>query len=111
MISEQDLLSADISFEPPIYNKRAKQHQVYLIPRTGSIVKGRVTGIVLYRNLDKVLGKWSVRIDVPVTLVYDNRPEYKIKEFPISDLTKESLRCRVEEAFVEESRRIGQWPS
>ena len=108
MISEQHLLSAGISFDPPLYDKRAKKHRAYLIPPSGSIVKGRVTGILLYRTMDKILGKWSIRIDVPVTLAYDNRPEYVIKEFPISDLTKESLRVRVHEAFEKESRRIRQ---
>lgn len=108
MISESDLLSADISFDPPLYNKRARMHQVYLIPRSGSIVKGRLSGIFLCRTKDKVLGRSPIRIDVPVTLAYDNRPEYVMQEFPISDLTRESLRYRVQEVFEEESRRLRQ---
>lgn len=108
MIAENDLLCADVHFDPPLYNKRAQKHQVYLIPRHGSILKGHVTGIVLYRNKDRVLGKWSIRIDVPFMLAYDNRPEYTIKEFPISDLTKDSLHYRVKEAFEDESRRISK---
>lgn len=110
MISERDLLSADISFDPPLYNKRAKKHQVYLIPRSGSILKGKVTGIVLDRDMDEVLDRWSTSIDVPVTLAYDNRPEYEVKEFPISDLTRDALRIRVKEAFEEETHRIVQRP-
>lgn len=110
MISESDLLSATISFDPPLYNKRAKTHQVYLIPRSGSIVKGRVSGIMLCRTMDKVLGRWSIGIDVPVTLAYDNRPEYVMKEFPISDLMRDGLRLRVKEAFEEETDRIAQRP-
>lgn len=106
MISEDDLLASYVHFDPPLYHKRAGKHQAYLIPRSGSIVKGRVAGILLCRKMDKVLGRWSVRIEVPVTLAYDNRPEYSIKEFPISDLTKESLRHRVREAYEEESCRI-----
>jgi len=106
MISENDLLSADVSFDPPLYYKRAKKHQVYLIPPSGSIIKGKVTGIVLCRSMDKVLGRWSIRIDIPVTLAYDNRPEYVIKEFPISNMTKDSLYQLVKEAFELESHRI-----
>ena len=109
MISEDDLLASYVHFDPPLCDKRAKKHQVYLLPRSGSIVKGRMAGIVLCRKMDKVLGRWSVRIEVPVTLAYDNRPEYSIKEFPISDKTKDSLYYHVQEAFEKESRRIGQW--
>lgn len=106
MISERDLLAADISFDPPIYNKRAKKHQVYLLPRTGSILKGRLNGITLHRKLDKLFGKRVVIVEVPTILVYDNRPEYDIQDFPIKDLTRETLQHRVKEAFEEESRRI-----
>lgn len=106
MISENDLLSADIHFDPPLYNKRAKKHQVYLLPRTGSIVKGRVNGIMVHRKLDKLFGKRVVIVTVPPVLAYDNRPEYDIQEFPIKDLTRESLQHRVKEAFEEESKRI-----
>ena len=106
MISESDLLSAYIHFDPPIYNKRAKKHQVYLLPRTGSILKGRLNGITLHRKLDKLFGKRVVIVDVPRVLVYDNRPEYDIQDFPIVDLTRETLQHRVKEAFEEESRRI-----
>ena len=109
MIAESDLLSADVSFDPPLYNKRAKKHQVYLIPRSGSIIKGKVTGIVLCRSMDKILGRWSIQIKVPVTLTYDNRPECAVKDFPISDRTKDNLYYYVQEAFEKESRRIGQW--
>ncbi len=107
MISEDDLLAADVSFDPPLYKKRVKTHQVYLIPRLGSIVKGKVMGIVLSRTMDRVLGRWSITMEIPVTLAYDNRPEYEVKEFPISDLTRESLYHRILEAFQKESHRIG----
>ncbi|MFO0706707.1 MAG: hypothetical protein U0412_07610 [Nitrospira sp.] len=110
MIAESDLLSADVSFDPPLYNKRARTHQVYLIPRSGSIVKGRVMGIVLHRDVDEVLDEWSAKIDIPVTLAYDNRPEYEIKEFPISDEMRESLGKKVRKVFEEESHRIAQRP-
>jgi hypothetical protein len=108
MISESDLLSAYIHFDPPLYNKRAKKHQVYLLPHTGSILKGRLNGITLHRKLDKLFGKRVVIVDVPMVLVYDNRPEYDIQDFPIKDLTRETLQHRVKEAFEEESRRIQQ---
>lgn len=110
MIGEKDLLSAYVHFDPPLYNKRAREHQVYLIPRSGSILRGCFKGIVLRRDRDKVLGKWSLRIDVPLILVYENRPEYEIKEFPIRELTKESLRYRVQEAFEQETCRLDRRP-
>lgn len=106
MISERDLLSADIHFDPPLYNKRVRKHQVYLLPRTGSILKGRLNGITLHRKLDKLFEKRVAIVDVPTVLAYDNRPEYDIQYFPIKDLTRETLQHRVKEAFEEESRRI-----
>ena len=106
MISDRDLLSADIHFDPPLYNKRVKKHQVYLLPRSGSILKGRLNGITLHRKLDKVFGESVVKIDIPTVLVYDNRPEYDIQDFPVKDLTRESLQYRIKEAFEQESRRI-----
>jgi hypothetical protein len=106
MISESDLLSAYIHFDPPIYNKRAKKYQVYLLPCTGSILKGRLNGITLHRKLDKLFGKRVIIVEVPTVLIYDNRPEYAIQDFPIKDLTRETLQHRIKEAFEEESRRI-----
>jgi len=108
MISEKDLLAADIHFDSPIYSKRARKHQVYLLPRTGSILKGRLNGITLHRKLDKLFGKRVVIVDVPTVLVYDNRPEYDIQDFPVKDLTRETLQHRIKEAFEDESRRIQQ---
>ena len=110
MLSEKDLLSADIHFDSPLYNKRAKKHQVYLLPHTGSILKGRLKGITLHRKLDKLFGKRVVIVDVPTVLVYDNQPEYDIQDFPVKDLTRESLQHPIKEACEEESRRI-QRPS
>ncbi len=111
MISEKDLLASSIHFDPSLYNRRAKKHQVYLIPATGSILKGRFKGIVLHKTLDKVLGKRTLLIDVPLILLYDNQPEYEIQEFPIRDLARETLQHRIREAFEEESRRIRQTSS
>lgn len=108
MISEKDLLAADIHFDPPIYTKRARKHQVYLLPRTGSILKGRLNGITLHKKLDKLFGRRVVIVDVPTVLVYDNRPEYDIQDFPVKDLTRETLQHRIKEAFEDESRRIQQ---
>ena len=108
MISESDLLSAGIHFDPPLYNKRAKKHQVYLLPHRGSILKGRLNGITLHRKIDKLFGKRVVSVDVPAILLYDNRPEYDIQDFPIKDLTRETLQHRIREAFEEESKRIHQ---
>jgi hypothetical protein len=68
MISESDLLSMTIHFDPPLYNKRVKKHQVYLIPRRGSILKGRLNGITLHRKLDKLFGKRVVIVNVPAIL-------------------------------------------
>jgi hypothetical protein len=70
MISEDDLLASSVHFDPPLYDKRAREHQAYLIPPSGSIVKGkgRVTGIALHRDLDETLEEWSTTIEVPVTL-------------------------------------------
>ncbi len=112
MISEDDLLASSVHFDPPLYDKRAREHQVYLIPPSGSIVKGkgRVAGIVLHRDLDEALEEWSTMIDVPVTLTYDNRPEYVMKEFPISDQIRDSLREKVQKAFEAETHRIAQRP-
>ncbi len=73
---------------------------------TGSILKGRVTGITLNRKMDKVLGKRTVLIEVPSVLFYDNRPEYGIQEFSISDLTRETLKHRIRDAYDQESQRI-----
>ena len=106
MISEKDLLASYIHFDPALYTKRAKKHQVYLIPATGSILKGRFKGITLHRKMDKVLGKKTVLIDVPSVLLYDNRPEYEIHEFPIMDLTKETLQHRIRETCEQESQHI-----
>jgi hypothetical protein len=106
MISEDDLLASSIHFDPALYTKRARKHQVYLIPRTGSILKGRLKGITLHNKKDKLFGKRIVVVEVPAVLVYDNRPEYEIQEFPIKDLSRESLRHRVLEAYQEELRRI-----
>ena len=106
MISEKDLLASYIHFDPALYTKRVKKHQVYLIPTTGSVLKGRFKGITLHRKMDKVLGKRTVLIDVPSVLLYDNRPEYKLQEFPIRDLTKDALQHRIREAYDQESQRI-----
>ena len=106
MISEEDLLASSIHFDPALYSKRVKKHQVYLIPRGGSIIKGKFKGITLYKKKDELFGKRIVVVDVPSTLQYDNRPEYENKEFPIRDLTKETLRHRVLEAYDAELRRI-----
>ena len=106
MISEKDLLASDINFDPALYTKRVKKHQVYLIPTSGSVLKGRFKGITLHRKMDKVLGKKTVLIDVPSVLLYENRPEYEIQEFPIRDLTKETLKHRIREAYEQESHRI-----
>ena len=95
MISETVLLASSIHFDSPLYRNRTKEHLVYLIPTTGSILKGKVKGIMLQEKKDKVLGKRTLVIDVPSVLQYDNRPEYEIKEFPIRDLAKETLRQRI----------------
>lgn len=58
--------------------------------------------------MDKVLGRKIVVVDVPVVLAYDNRPEYKVQEFPVRDLTRETLQHQIQEAFEEETRRIGR---
>lgn len=108
MISEEDLLSADISFDPPLYNKRAKKHQVYLIAYQGGIVKGRLKGITITRTFDKILGSRIIVIEVPTVLTYDNRPEIDLPDFPLSDRTRESLQYRVRDAFEVEIRRILQ---
>jgi len=106
MISEVDLLASYIHFDPALYANRVKKHQVYLIPATGSILKGHFKGIMLNRKMDKVLGRRTVVIDVPSILLYDNRPEYEIQEFPVKDLTRDTLRERIREAYENELRRI-----
>lgn len=106
MISENDLLLSDIHFDPALYTKRATKHQIYLIPPTGGILKGHFKGITLQQKMDKVLRRKTLQINVPSVLLYDNRPEYELQEFPIRDLMKETLRYRIHEAFEEESRRI-----
>ena len=106
MISEKDLLASYIHFDPALYTKRVTKHQIYLIPPTGSILKGRFKGITLHRQMDKGLGLRTLVIDVPSILLYDNRPEYEIKEFPIKDLTKDTLRERIHGAYDDELRRI-----
>jgi hypothetical protein len=106
MISESDLLASYVHFDPPLYTKRVRKHEVYLIPPGGSILKGRFKGITLHNKMDKVLGKRTLQIDVPLVLLYDNRPEYEIQEFPIRDLTRETLRCRIRDAYDDELRRI-----
>lgn len=106
MISEKDLLDSYVHFDPPLYSKRAKKHEVYLIPSTGSILKGRFKGITLHKKTDKLLGRKTLLVDVPSVLQYDNRPEYEIHEFPIRDLTRETLGYRIREAFEVETRRI-----
>lgn len=106
MNSEEDIIASDISFDPPLYTKRVKKHQVYLIPKTGSILKGRLKGITLHNKMDKILRRKTQKIDVPSVLRYDNRPEYAIQEFPIRDLTRDTLRLRIREAFDNETRRI-----
>ena|ERR1043166_8594072 len=106
MISETVLLASSIHFDPALYTKRVMKHQVYLIPTTGSILKGKVKGITLHKKMDKVLGRRALVIDVPSILQYDNRPEYEIQEFPIRDLAKETLRHRIRESYEVESQRI-----
>lgn len=106
MISENDLLASYIHFDPALYTKRSSKHQIYLIPPTGSILKGHFKGITLHRKMDKALGRKTLQINVPSVLLYDNRPEYELQEFPIRDLIKETLKYRIHEAFEEESRRI-----
>src|SRR5690242_19322940 len=106
MVSEKDLLASSIHFDPPLYHKRAMKHQVYLIPPTGSLLKGRLKGIRLHKKMDKISGKRILVVDVPSVLQYDNRPEYKDQEFPIRDLTRETLRHQVLEAHEQELRRI-----
>lgn len=108
MISEKDLLAAYIHFDPALYTKRVKKYQVYLLPASGSIVKGRFAGITLHKKMDKVFGKRTVVIAVPAVLMYDNRPEYDVQEFPISNLTRETLQQRIREEFDRESMRIRQ---
>lgn len=108
MIAEKDLLAAYIHFDPALYTKRVKKHQVYLLPASGSIVKGRFAGITLHKKMDKLFGKRTVVIEVPTVLIYDNRPEYDIQEFPISNLTRETLQHRIREAFDQETTRIRQ---
>lgn len=108
MISENNLLDSYVHFDPPLYSKRAKKHEVYLIPSTGSILKGRLKGITLHKKTDKLLGRKTLIVDVPSVLQYDNRPEYEIQDFPVKDLTRETLQYRIKEAYEEESRRIQQ---
>jgi len=106
MISEKDLLAAYIHFDPALYTKRVTKHQIYLIPPTGSILKGRFKGITLHRKMDKVLRRKTLHINVPSILLYDNRPEYEIQEFPIRELTQETLKHQIHEAIENELRRI-----
>jgi hypothetical protein len=70
-----------------LHDKRARTHPSHLTPRSGSILKGSVKGITRHKKMDQILGKRITEIDVPGTLIYDNRPEFDIKEFPIRDLT------------------------
>lgn len=66
-----------------------------LIPATGSILKGRLKGITLRKEMDEVLGKRIIAVDVPSILLYDNRPEYEVQEFPIKELSRETLQHRI----------------
>lgn len=111
MNSEKDILESYIHFDPPLYSKGARKHQVYLIPKTGSILKGRLKGITLHNKMDKILRKKIQKIDLPSILHYDNRPEFSIQEFPITDLTREALSLRIREEFDNESRRIRETSS
>lgn len=106
MVSEKDLLACTIHSDPPVYTKRVKKHRVYLIPPSGSILKGRLKGIVAHQKMDKLFGKRVLTIDVPAVLQYDNRPEYDVQEFPISNLAADTLRERIREAFEKELQRI-----
>jgi hypothetical protein len=52
MISEKDLLASPLLSinDPALYNTRVKKHQVYLIPPSGSVLKGRFAGTTLHRT-------------------------------------------------------------
>ena len=89
ILSQHDIESADISFDPPM-TKMAKSRKVYLSTASGVLLAG-----IKY---SKAKG-WTV----PKVLTVINKPEYgegaEPLEQAISDLTREVLRGRAQEAL------------
>lgn len=85
VLSQHDLQSADLSFQPPL-TKGAKSRKIFLSTCTGVLLAG-----IKYSSKGGVI--------VPSTLKVTNRPEYgegaKMLQQPLSDLTREVLRNRI----------------
>lgn len=103
MLSQTDIQSADLSFDPPLENKCATR-RVVLIAKQGAMLKG----ITITRKK----GESYPRIDIPSVLVITNRPEQGMVEEElilrlekveqvVSELTRETLLLRIRERLAQ----------
>lgn len=106
MLSDDDIQSAQISFDPPLW-KRKKKREAFLIAHRGATLKG----ITISQERDGL----SVR--VPSILHIINRPEHGLIESPkqseqgyveqpLSELGRETLQRRIRDAYQVEIARV-----
>jgi len=95
MLSDHDIQAAQVSFDPPLW-QRKKKREVFLIAHRGATLKG----ITISQEKD------GPTIRVPHVLHIVNRPEHGLIEAPkrleegyveqpVSDLARETLLRRV----------------
>lgn len=108
MISQHEIENADLHFDPPL-TKRANKRKVFLIAKGGQVLAGITV---------RVPQKGKVDVTVPAGLLYTSDPDHDFldseisrkigyQEWPLKDLTRETLALRVREAL---SRGIAPWP-
>lgn len=97
LLSQHDIQSADLSFEPPL-TKRAVNRKVFLIAKRGSILEG-------------IKSSKKKGLTIPNILHVKNKPELlgdsPALEQPISDMTREVLVMRIREEL---NKGIALWP-
>lgn len=106
MLSDNDIQSAQISFDPPLW-KRKKKREAFLIAHRGATLKG----ITVSQEREGLM------IRVPPVLHIINRPEHGLIESPkqpeqgyveqpLSELGRETIQRRIRQAYQEEISRV-----
>ena len=99
LLSQEDIEGSKFSFYPPL-EKRSSKRQVYLMTKTGVILKG----ITIRRKKSE---RYPT-VEVPPVLMLTNRPEFgeaEVETLPklgeveqiLGELTREVLKTRIRE--------------
>lgn len=98
LLSQQDLQSASLHFDPPL-TKRAANRRIFLMAAKGAILEG-----ITYNR--------KKGLTIPTVLLFQNRPEWQegsaAVQQPVSDLSREVLASRI---HGELSKGVALWPN